>query len=396
MKKTLYVYLLREQWATLTICLIGVSFILVTGQLFQLTRFFFATSCTLFDIVQVLLLALPRLLLFSFPMAALMGVMLAFVRLSGDNELIAFRAAGISFRQFLPPVVFILLVCTVVAFFNSFYAVPWANRAFGLKLRSLGRESLPALFKEGIFISNIPNLVLYFRTVEPSDLSIRGVLVQDQRQPKEKVTIVAEKAQIVIPPDSSLITFKIANGVITRIAEDLQNAQSVSFKDYDFSLALEDIFPAGKGPGLKRKHEMSIGELYHHMTEQKDKKTRIIVAMDVHQRVAFPAACLLMGLIGPPLGSMFRQRGRMTGVTIGIGVFLAYYVVLSAGKAFGENGLISPFFAIWTPNILCLAAGIVLWRKMQLEKLFFAPRLFWRMLFPRKQPLASHAAGGSL
>jgi hypothetical protein len=48
------------------------------------------------------------------------------------------------------------------------------------------------------------------------------VLVQDQRQPKEKVTIVAESARILIPPGSSLITFKIANGVITRTAEDLK------------------------------------------------------------------------------------------------------------------------------------------------------------------------------
>jgi lipopolysaccharide export system permease protein len=65
----------------------------------------------------------------------------------------------------------------------------------------------------------------------------------------------------------------------------------------------------------------------------------------------------------------------MTGITIGIGIFLTYYVVLSAGKGLGENSIISPFFAVWTPNLLCLALALYLWRKMQTETPFLHVRL---------------------
>jgi lipopolysaccharide export system permease protein len=228
MRKTLYTYLIREQAAPVLICLAGVSFVLVTGQLLQLMRILFASSCSFKDIGQIVLFAMPKLFLYSGPMATLLGVMLAFLRLNSDNELIAFRAAGTGFLEFLPPVLGILVLATLLSFINAIYVIPLSNGAFEIKLRSLGRASIPALLKEGTFVSAIPKLVFFFRSVDHSDLSIKGVFLQDQRQPNEKVTITAEKAQIIIPPDSNSITFRISDGVITRIAKDLKDADRKS------------------------------------------------------------------------------------------------------------------------------------------------------------------------
>jgi len=89
--------------------------------------------------------------------------------------------------------------------------------------------------------------------------------------------------------------------------------------------------------------------------------------LEYHRRLALPLSCLLLGLVGAPLGALFRQSGRMAGVTVGLGIFLTYYVVLSAGKGLGENGIISPFLAVWLPNLLTSLVAIVLWVKLQLE-----------------------------
>lgn len=373
MRKTLYIYLLREQAATMLICLAGVIFVLVTGQLFQLMRLLFASACSLWDILELIGLALPKLALYATPMAALLGVMLAFLRLNSDNELVALKAAGTGFLEFFPPVAGILLFATFLAFINAILIIPLANSAFELKLRSLGRSSVPALLKEGAFISTIPKLVFFFRAVDHSDLSIKGVFVQDQRQPKERVTISAESAQIVIPPDSKIITFRIANGVITRTADSLKDAQAVAFKNYDFTLSMDEIIGSVE-QGIKKRREMTLRELRNQVLMIADLRGRAYYALELHQRLAFPAACLLLGLLGPPLGSLFRQRSRMTGITIGIGIFLTYYVVLSAGKGLGENNIISPFFAVWTPNLLCLVLVLYLWRKMQTETPFLCVR----------------------
>jgi lipopolysaccharide export system permease protein len=61
----------------------------------------------------------------------------------------------------------------------------------------------------------------------------------------------------------------------------------------------------------------------------------------------------------------------MTGVTIGVGIFLVYYIMLSAGRGFGENNLLPPFFAVWTPNLLSLLLVVYLWTKLHRETPFF-------------------------
>ena len=351
------------------ICLAGVCFVLVTGQLLQLMRILFASMCSLKDLAEILLFAMPRLLLYATPMSILLGVMLAFVRLNGDNELIAFRAAGISFLGFLPPVLAVLVVATALAFINAICIIPITNHAFETKLRSLGRTSIPALMKEGVFISTIPKLVFFFRSVDRTDSSIKGVFLQDQRQPEEKVTIVAESAQLVIPHDSNSITFRLANGVITRAAKNLQDAQAVSFKNYDFMLSMDEIMGAEKA-GRKRS-EMNVAEIYEKLKTATDARALVWWSLELHQRIAFPSACLLLGLLGPPLGSLFRQRSRMTGVTLGVGIFLVYYIMLSAGRGLGENNLLPPFFAVWTPNLLSLCLVVYLWTKLHRETPFF-------------------------
>jgi lipopolysaccharide export system permease protein len=216
---------------------------------------------------------------------------------------------------------------------------------------------------------------MFFRSVDHTDLSLKGVFLQDQRQPKEKATIAAESAQIEIPPDSRNITFRLADGVITRVADNVKDAQTVSFKNYDFMLSMDEVMGAvEKGP--KKRREMNLTELVKQIRTSKDKRGTAYFSLELNQRIAFPAACLLLGLLGPPLGSLFRQRSRMTGVTVGVGVFLAYYVILSAGKGLGENDIISPFLAVWIPNILSFSLMVYLWTKMHRETPFSIMRLF--------------------
>lgn len=369
MKKTLYRYILIEQLTPVGLCLSGVCFVLVTGQLLQLLRILFASSCSVKDIAELVLFALPRLMSYAAPMAALLGVMLAFVRLNSDNELVAFRAAGISFLGFLPPVLGVLVLLASLSFANSILVLPVTNHAFETKLRSLGRASIPSLLEEGVFISAIPGLVLFFRSVDRYDYTIKGVFIQDQRQPKEKVTIASDSAKIDIPLDAHAITFRLADGMISRTASDFKDAQAVAFKHYDFILSMDEIMGAAERAGRKRS-EMSLAEIYQQVKNAADRGGFVWWSLELNQRIAFPSACLLLGLLGPPLGSIFRQRGRMTGITMGVGIFLIYYVLLSAGRTLGDTNLVSPFFAVWTPNLLSLAFALYLWTKMHRETPF--------------------------
>ena len=365
---TLYRYLLKEQFLPLSICLLGLSFVLVTGRLLQLTRYLFTSSLTALDLVELMTLAMPKLLTYTLPMATLMGVLLAFVRLNSDNELIALRTAGISFNQFFPAVFIILLLTTSLSLFNSFTIVPASNKSFEIKLKSLGRASLPLLLREGVFIDAIPDLVFFFRSVDSSNLTIEGILVQDQREPKVRMTIVAEHARIMYQKNSSQIAFKISSGIITRVPDNLQDAQAVSFRTYDLVLSLDELF-ASSAEDSKDRTQMTFREILQKI-QQTGPEQEARYVMELHQRIALPLGCFMLGLVAPPLGALFRQKGRMTGVTLGIGIFLAYYVVLSAGTGMSKNGILPPSLAVWMPNLLVLCVASYLWRKLQHESPF--------------------------
>lgn len=378
MKKTITRYLIVEQLIPVSVSFLALILILVTGRLLQLTRYLFTSPITLLDLVQIIVFVMPKLLLFALPMATLVGVLLAFVRLSSDNELIALRASGVGASQTLPAVLAVLFLTTSLSYVNTINIIPYSTQAFEHKLKSLGRVSLPTFLKDGTFIDIVPNLVFYFREVNPSDLKIQGVFVQDQRQQDVRMVIVAERAQIITPRNINQIIFKISNGIITRVPDNLKDAQAVSFKTYDLTLDLDDLFSVSAKSGGKGKRIMTMQELFEAMSD-KSQKGATGYALELHQRLALPLSCLCLGLIGPPLGSLFRPRSRMTGITLGVGVFLAYYVLLSAGKGLGENDIIPAWLGMWTPNILTTALALYLWSLMHADTPSRAVMLLGRM-----------------
>ena len=366
MKITLYRYLVKEQFSPLGVCILGLTVVLVMGRLLQLTRYLFTSSFTVLDLVELISYAMPKLLLYARPMAALTGVLLAFLRLNGDNELTALRAAGIGFTQCLPPVVFVLGLVTTVAFLNVIYVVPSANVAFEAKLKTIGKASAGAILKEGTFVDIIPKLVFFFKSVNTSDYTAEGVFMQDQRDPKVRMAIVAQRARITYQKDGQSLIFKLTDGIITRVGDDLKDAQSITFDTYDLTVSLYDPLGGKQDPG---KREMTLQELRQRM-HKGNQKIDLGYSMEYHQRMALPVCCFLLGLIGVPLGALSRQKGRMTGLTLGLGVFIAYYILFSAAKGVGDNGVVPVAVAVWTPNALSAAVAVWLWIKLHRETPF--------------------------
>jgi len=382
MKTILYRYLIREQLIPVSVCFLGLILILITGRLMQVTRYLFTSSVELRDFVELTALAVPKLSLYALPMATLVGVLLAFLRLKEDNELVAMRAAGLGFSRFKAPVLTVILISGLLSLFIAVHLMPHANRAFRHKLRNLGRASIPAFLQERTFIDKVPDLVFFFERVDPSNLSVEGIFIQDERNPEVSAAIVAQQARIMYREEENQLLFKISDGIITRVGDELEDAQTVSFRVYDFRLPLDELL-RNPSEGPKHKGEMTLKELRRRMAQQ-GPHNPYRYALEFHTRLALPVSCLLLGLTAAPLGAIFRQGHRMAGATIGLVTFLTYYVLLSAGKGLGENGAVPPAVAIWTPNVLTFLLVCFLWRKMEKEAPLFswAPR--WRRRSSRK------------
>lgn len=79
--------------------------------------------------------------------------------------------------------------------------------------------------------------------------------------------------------------------------------------------------------------------------------------VEVHKKFSIPAASIVFILIGAPLGVLARKGGIAVGGSLSIGFFLIYWAFLIAGEELADRSYVSPFWAMWTPNIILGAAG---------------------------------------
>jgi lipopolysaccharide export system permease protein len=80
---------------------------------------------------------------------------------------------------------------------------------------------------------------------------------------------------------------------------------------------------------------------------------------ELHKRLSVPFACILLGLIGAPLGIRRSRLGKSAGIAIALLVFLIYFIILSGATNLAETGTLPAYQAYWAPNILMTVAALM-------------------------------------
>ena len=96
-------------------------------------------------------------------------------------------------------------------------------------------------------------------------------------------------------------------------------------------------------------------------------RTKNTYQVEIEKKFALAVACVVFVLLGAPIALRFPRGG--VGLTIGVSliVFAIYYIGLIAGEAVADRGILPPFWAMWTANILFTAVGLVLLARMGRE-----------------------------
>ena len=69
--------------------------------------------------------------------------------------------------------------------------------------------------------------------------------------------------------------------------------------------------------------------------------------IEIHKRFSYPVACLVLMLVGVPLGVTSQRGGKSSAWVFTILLVFLYYLVSSTGIALGKQNWISAFFAVW-------------------------------------------------
>ncbi|NVN97780.1 MAG: LPS export ABC transporter permease LptF [Geobacteraceae bacterium] len=361
---TLYRYITKEVLSSFIMGLLIFTGVLLIGRILKLADMVVSKGVPITDILLMVAYLLPNFAIITIPMSLLLAVLIAFSRLSGDSEIIAIKASGISLYRLLPPILLISLTAYLLTAITAVYALPIGNSAFkNLVSRSIyGRLNLN--LKEQVFNTSIPGILIYVNRNDTKSDTLRDILIQDERNPKDISTIFAESGLLDSDESSKKIHLHLANGSIHQ--SRLKGVyRQLDFKEYDLEIDLSKASPVLE----KNELDMTLSEINNNLkTGGFPKKLMVDMGLEVHRRFALPFACFIFAIVAVPLGVQNRRSGKAAGFSSSIAVILLFYIFQSLGKTLGEKELLAPFLAIWLPNIIFLAAGIYLFVKAAREE----------------------------
>ena len=362
MKWTLYRYLLKELAPAFFLGLVGFTFILLTGRILQLTELFVNKGVPLEYILRLLYLLLPSFLSLTIPMATLLSVMLAFNRLSSDNEVTALKASGLSLYQMMPPVLVFAFSAFLSTTLLALFSVPKANVASRALLYEVASTKANVGIRERVFNDDFDGLVLYIEQVKPKSFLWENIFISDSRNPAELYTIIAREGEVLSDPQAMAVILRLRDGSIHKLGKQPDAYQKIDFKTYDLRLYLKTGLKEKK---TEEKHpaDMTLNELGQAIQILRSKKLDAKVQwVKIHEKFSIPFACLVFGIIGIPLGAQSRvvKGSKSRGFSWSIGVFLIYYLLTNAGTSLAERGVVPLEVGMWGPNVIFLFLGIYL------------------------------------
>jgi lipopolysaccharide export system permease protein len=312
--------------------------------------------------------SMPKFLAFIMPMSVMMAVLLTFLRMSGDNEIVALKACGLNPHRFIVPVLTFCLLGWLLTTFITTVGMPWGKRSYYNLSVELAKSHVDAVIKERTFIDSFQGLMLYVNQVDLQNRTMNDVFIEDQRNKTVNNIIVAPSGRITSDPDNQVIRLTLFNGTINQVALADQSAHSITFETYEMKLDMKEMMSKGI-VRRKRVEQMSVPELRKYILSTKGKgKAHNKALMKFHEKFSLPFACFVLGLVAIPLGMQVKRGNRSTGTVMGILWFLTYYILLTVGWSFGESGALPPVIGMWTPNAVLGGIGIYLYMRMIKER----------------------------
>ncbi len=362
-------YLLKEMSFPFIINLFFFTFVFLMARILDITNLVVNYKISVVYILLLLAYSLPDFLVFVIPMAIMMSVLLTFLKLSNDNEILALKASGVSLYRMIVPVFFFCLAGCLLTAAMSIWGMPWGRIAFKEMTVRVATSNLNVGIQEGKFNDHFKGVMLYVGNIDKTNGMLRDVFIEDSRAEGTLATsIVAPKGKFFSNPDKLVFQLRLFGGIISQVELKNRSVHTISFDTYDIKLDLKGAAARiNKAP--KGKKEMSLGDLCRYIRQSTpDDGHYYEMLLELHRKFSIPFACLALGILAVPLGVQSKKRQASSGLGMGLILFLVYYMLLSAGLIFGETGIYPPLIGMWAPNVILGGLGIYLLVRMAGER----------------------------
>lgn len=337
--------------------------ILVAMQELQpLTSMVVEHGVPLWTAAKIFVLSLPFFIAYAFPMSMLLSTLLAFGKLSGDSEITAMLAAGVSLYRMAAPIAIIGVLVSVLAISFNEWVSPVATQQKNMLYDAAIRSGVP---------SNRP---VYF---EKEEVGKTLFLLRADNYDSETKKLLHPTIVFYLKGKPAAIEWAESGTWQGGLNWDLQsgfgqkfggsaggNGPRLDFVENSVSLAvsIDQLLTASQDPNALTYAQLAA------RVESKIKEGRTVTDINtdrvtLYSKISIPFASLIFALIGFPLGIRRQRSGGAIGFALSIAIIFIYYLIYQYASILGNNGAASPMLCAWIPDIVGLLVGLVLLKK---------------------------------
>jgi LPS export ABC transporter permease LptG/LPS export ABC transporter permease LptF len=337
------------------------TFILFMRDLPHILEIVVRNSSTLNNVVAIFLFMLPNLFKLTIPMAVLVGILLGLSRLAADSEVIAMRASGLGIGYLVGVSSLVAVGGMLIGLVNTLYLAPRANQAILDMQQELETSQASYEIQPRVFYEDFRNFVLYVQDVRSGTgaANWRQVFMADVTDPANPIITTAATATVVSDSTQELL-MRLRNGSHHETEAGNPEQYTISnFTTTDMPLALSPQSDVHLGRLDTVIFALPTSTLIERLHSADGKRCLI----ELHSRLALPVCCLVLMLIGVPLGASSRRGGKSSAFVLTILLVFVYYLLYATGTDLGRENKVPVFVGVWSANLLFAAAGLfLLWQ----------------------------------
>jgi LPS export ABC transporter permease LptF/LPS export ABC transporter permease LptG len=373
-------YILKEVISHAFLGLVLFTFIIFMRDLGRLLEVVVRNSAPLPSVAEIFFFTLPTTFMVTLPMGVLVGILIGLSRLAADSEVTAMRASGMGVGLFVRAVSLFAVAVWALAMLNSIYVAPKSAAALASLQERLKSSQASFEIQPRVFYEEFKNAVLYVQDAIPEgNRSLwRGVFLADTSDPVSPRITLADRG-VLLSDSPDHLRFHLEDGSQQELVPKSKDQYSIStFESTDIPIQMptsvdrgpRDLFPVA---------QLSLHDLLKNARRERRAAAEVPAAdpgtrsydlykaryyeIEFHRRFGLPAACLVLALVGIPLGLSARKGGKSTGFVLTIALVFIYYVFSLLGVSLARQGRVSAWLGVWAGNLAFFLCGLaLLWR----------------------------------
>src|SRR5258708_10843143 len=336
------------------------TFIIFTRELGQVLELVVRNSAPLPSAVELFFLIIPEALTITLPAGVLIGILIGLSRLAADSEITAMKASGVGIWSFLRILSIFFFAAWLFALGNNVYLAPRAQAALSRLQDKLKGSQISFQIQPRVFYEGFPKMVLYVNDVKSAQGAAiwKGVFIADISAPGAPKVTLAQQG-ILVGEGKNTLHLHLLNGSSHESDPSSPEKYQIStFEETDLPITL----PEGGATSDHPPASISVIPTFQfpHLAQTQPHKNPTIARwywIEFHRRFALPTACIVLALVGFPLGMSAKKGGKSTGFVLTVILVFAYYFVSLLGVSLARQGRVPAGFGVSLADFVCLALG---------------------------------------